>query len=93
MLVLPLMRADAGGTLAVAVLALLVLLIPFRRGELWAFVAVPLGAFVLAACALYAMRTLATNAPASPPLPTDRRRYRSGHPGPGPLPGARGRVT
>lgn len=67
MLVLPLMRADAGGTLAVAVLALLVLLIPFRRGELWAFVAVPLGAFVLAACALYAMRTLATNAPASPP--------------------------
>jgi len=65
---MPLMRGVAGGALAVAILALIVLLIPFRGGEVWAFVAVPVAGFVLSAGALYAMRLLATNTPAKPPF-------------------------
>ncbi|HLT19388.1 MAG TPA: hypothetical protein VKZ96_08035 [Thermomicrobiales bacterium] len=66
-LILALMRGIAGGALAVAVLALLVLMIPFRSGEVWAFVAVPLGGLILSAGALYAMRLVAANTPAAPP--------------------------
>ena len=42
--------------LVLASLALIVLLIPFRGGELWAFIAVPVAGLVLSAGALYAMR-------------------------------------
>ena len=66
-LVLALMRAVAGGALAVAVLGSIVLLIPFQAGAVWAFWAVPLGSFVLSAGSLFAMRLVAANTPAKPP--------------------------
>lgn len=66
-LILALMRAIAGGTLAVAFLGLIVLLIPFRDGAVWAYWAVPLSGLVLSAGSLYAMRLVATNTPGNPP--------------------------
>jgi hypothetical protein len=66
-LVLALMRAVAGGALALAALATLVLLIPFRAGAIWAFWAIPLGGVILSAGALHAMRLVAANTPAKPP--------------------------
>lgn len=67
-LVLALMRAVAGGTLATALLTSFVLFIPFRSGEVWALWAVPLGGCVLSAGSLYAMRIMAVNTRASPPF-------------------------
>jgi hypothetical protein len=67
-LILALMRAVAGGTLAVAALALIVLLIPFRAGMVWAFWAVPAGGMILSAGSLYAMRLVAANTPGKPPF-------------------------
>jgi hypothetical protein len=67
-LILALMRAVAGGTLAVAALALIVLLIPFRAGVVWAFWAVPASGMILSAGSLYAMRLVAANTPGQPPF-------------------------
>ncbi len=67
-LILALMRAVAGGALAAAVLAFIVLLIPFRAGEVWAFWAVPAGGLILSAGSLYAMRHVAANTPGRPPF-------------------------
>lgn len=67
-LILALMRAVAGGTLAIAALALIVLLIPFRVGVVWAFWAVPVAGMILSAGSLYAMRLVATNKPGKPPF-------------------------
>ena len=61
------MRAVAAGALATALLSTVILLIPFRAGEVWAFWALPASTLVLAGGALYAMRLVATNIPARPP--------------------------
>lgn len=66
-LILALMRAVAGGALATALLGTIILLIPFRAGEIWAFWTLPASTVVLAVGALYAMRLVATNTPARPP--------------------------
>ena len=66
-LVLALMRAVAAGALATALLSTVILLIPFRAGEVWAFWTLPASTLVLAGGALYAMRLVATNTPARPP--------------------------
>jgi hypothetical protein len=67
-LVLALMRAVGGGTLATALVTSFVLFIPFRAGEIWALWAVASGGLVLSAGSLYAMRIVAANTPASPPF-------------------------
>ena len=67
-LVLALMRAVAGGALAVATLELFLLFIPFRAGAVWAYWAIPLAGMVLSAGSLYAMSTVSTNTPARPPF-------------------------
>jgi hypothetical protein len=66
-LILALMRAVGGACIAVVVLALFVLLVPFRRGAKWARWALPAGGLVIAAGALYAMLFVALNTTAKPP--------------------------
>lgn len=66
-LILALMKAVGGACLAVVVLGLFVLFVPFRRGEAWARWALPAGGLVIAAGALYAMFSVAANTPATPP--------------------------
>lgn len=66
-LILALMRAVGGGCLAVVVLALFVLIVPFRQGAIWARWAIPAGGLLIAAGALYAMFSVAMNSAASPP--------------------------
>ena len=53
--------------LATALLSTVILLIPFRAGEVWAFWTLPASTLVLAGGALYAMRLVAINTPARPP--------------------------
>ena len=67
-LILALMRAVAGRTLAIAALALIVLLIPFRAAVVWAFWAVPVGGMILSAGSLDATRLVAANTPGKPPF-------------------------
>lgn len=67
LLILGLMRAIGSSALAMAVLALFILLVPFRRGELWARWAIPIGGWLIAGGALYVMWSYAANTPARPP--------------------------
>jgi len=67
-LILALMRAAGGAGLAVVVLELFLLLLPFRRGEVWARWAVPAGGLVISFGALYAMLYVSLNTQATPPL-------------------------
>lgn len=66
-LIISLMRAIGGACLAVAVLGLSVLFIPFRRGEFWARWSLPAGLLVIAAVTLYGMLYVIANTPATPP--------------------------
>jgi hypothetical protein len=66
-LILALMRATGGGLVAVAVLTLVLLLIPFRAGEIWALWAIPIGSLIVSAGGLYAMHLVRTHTPAHPP--------------------------
>jgi hypothetical protein len=66
-LILGLMRAVGGACFAVAVLELILLLVPFRQGAVWARWAIPAGGLVIAAAALYAMIYVALYTPATPP--------------------------
>ncbi|WOD39523.1 hypothetical protein [Nodosilinea sp. E11] len=66
-LILVLMRATGGGLIAVAFLNLVLLLIPFRAGEVWAVWAIPLSNLMVSAGALYAMHIVSSNTPARPP--------------------------
>lgn len=68
-LLLAMMRAAGGGSLASGLAMLLLLAFPFRRGERWARWAVPAVGAVAWAGALYAALLLKTRTPASPPLP------------------------
>jgi hypothetical protein len=66
-LILGLMRAVGGACLAIAVLELAVLFVPFRQGAVWARWAIPAGGLLITAAALYAMNFVAANTPATPP--------------------------
>ena len=66
-LVLALMKAVGGACLAVTVLELVLLFIPFRQGLRWARWAIPGGGLVACATSFYAMIFLALNTPATPP--------------------------
>ena len=66
-LVLGLMKAVGGACLAVVVLELIILFVPFRQGALWARWAIPAGGLVIALSALYAMAYVASRSPATPP--------------------------
>ena len=66
-LILALMRAVGAACLAVVVLILILLFVPFRQGAVWARWAIPAGGLVLSAGALYAMLHVWRNTPATPP--------------------------
>lgn len=66
-LILALMRAVGGACLAVVVLLLILLFLPFRQGVVWARWAIPAGGLVLSAGSLYAMLYVWLNTPATPP--------------------------
>ena len=66
-LILALMRSVGGACLAVVVLLLILLFVPFRQGVVWARWAVPAGGLVISAGALYAMLHVWLNTPATPP--------------------------
>jgi len=65
--VLGVIRGMGAGSFAVALAVLLILLIPFRRGDRWAFWAVPLIGGVFTALTAYAAFTIETLTPASTP--------------------------
>ena len=65
--IIALMRAVGAACLALVVLELFVLVVPFRRGVVWARWAIPAGGLVISGGALYAMLHLALNTPATPP--------------------------
>jgi hypothetical protein len=55
------------GSVAVTVALLIMILIPFRRGQAWARWAVPVVGVWFSALTLYGALTIATRTPASPP--------------------------
>ena len=67
-LIIALMRAAGGAGLAVVVLELFLLLVPFRQGAMWARWAIPTGGLVVSFGALYAMVYVSVNTQATPPL-------------------------
>ena len=67
-LILALMRAAGGAGLAVVVLELFLLFVPFRLGAMWARWAIPTGGLVISFGALYAMVYVSLNTQATPPL-------------------------
>jgi hypothetical protein len=66
-LLLALMKAFGGASLAVGVGMAILLFIPFRRGVLWARCAIPVVGVVAELPALYATLSVAHNTPATPP--------------------------
>jgi hypothetical protein len=66
-LIIALMRGVGGACLAVVVLELVLLFVPFRQGVAWARWAITTGGLVVSAGALYAMIYVALNKPAKPP--------------------------
>ncbi len=67
-LILALMRAAGGAGLAVAVLELFLLFVPFRLGAMWARWAIPTGGLVISFGVLYAMAYVSFHTQATPPL-------------------------
>ena len=65
---LALMRALGGACLGVAVLVGTLLWGPFRRGERWATLAIPMAGLLLCATSLYAQLGVALKTAASPPM-------------------------
>ena len=66
-LILGLMKAVGGTCLAVVVLLLILLFVPFKQGLVWARWAIPAGGLVISAGGLYAMLYVGLNTPATPP--------------------------
>ena len=66
-LILALMRVIGGACLAVVVLELILLFVPFRQGVAWARWAIPAGGLVICAGALYGMLYVGLNTSATPP--------------------------
>jgi hypothetical protein len=66
-LILALMKVIGGACLAVVVLELILLFVPFRQGLIWARWAIPAGGLVISAGALYGMLCVGLNTPATPP--------------------------
>lgn len=60
-------KAMGGGSIGVTLALILLLLIPFRRGDSWARWAVPLIGTVFTALTAYAAFTIDARTPASPP--------------------------
>jgi len=67
-LILALMKAVGGTSIAVALALYIVLLVPFREGARWALWAAPSLGLVQCAAAFYPMSYVALNTTASPPL-------------------------
>jgi hypothetical protein len=67
-LILALMKAMGGAVLAVVVLELFLLFVPFTKREKWALVAIPVGVLTVSVGALYAMVYVSLYTPATPPL-------------------------
>jgi hypothetical protein len=67
-LTVALMRAFSGAALGGAALGMIVLLIPFRAGEVWAFWAIPASSLISGAIGVTAVRHVTRNTPARPPL-------------------------
>jgi hypothetical protein len=61
------LKAMGAGSVAVTVALLIMILIPFRRGQAWARWAVPVVGVLFTALTLYGALTIATRTPASPP--------------------------
>ena len=66
-LIIGLMKAIGGACLAVVILELILILVPFRQGARWARWAIPTGGLVIAGTALYAMAYVAFKTAATPP--------------------------
>lgn len=66
-LILALMKALGGTCIAVVVLELILLFVPFRQGVVWVRWAIPIGGLVVSAGALYAMIYVGLNTKATPP--------------------------
>jgi len=66
-LVLALMRAVGSACLALAILAWILLLVPFRQRAAWASWAIAASGLVMCAGSLYAMMLVARDTPATPP--------------------------
>jgi len=66
-LILALMKAVGGAALAVSVLELFLLFVPFWQGAIWALVAIPVGGIVASSGGLYATVYLLRKAPPIPP--------------------------
>jgi hypothetical protein len=66
-LILGLMRVIGAACLAVVVLQLILLYMPFRQGVVWARWAIPTGGLVICAGGLYGMFYVGLNTSASPP--------------------------
>jgi hypothetical protein len=61
------LKAMGAGSVAASLALLVLLLVPFRRGQAWARWAVPLVGVVFTGLTLYASATIAMRTPASPP--------------------------
>jgi uncharacterized membrane protein YgdD (TMEM256/DUF423 family) len=66
-LILALMRAVGAACLALAILELTLLVIPFRQGAAWATWAIAVSGLVMCAGSFYAMTLVARHTPATPP--------------------------
>jgi hypothetical protein len=66
-LLLALMKAVGASCFAVGIYTLILLFIPFRRGEVWPRWAIPIGGLVVCAGVLYATLIVAFNTPSKPP--------------------------
>lgn len=66
-LILALMKVVAGAWVAGASAMTLLLFIPFRKGERWAYYSIPLIGLLVSGSSLYATLYVAGNTPANPP--------------------------
>lgn len=66
-LILALMKVIGSACLAVVVLELILLFVPFRRGVVWSRWAIPAGGLVICAGTLYGMLYVEFNTSATPP--------------------------
>ena len=66
-LLLALMKATGASCFAVGIYTVILLFIPFRRGEVWPRWAIPSGGLVVCAGVLYATLIVAFNTPSKPP--------------------------
>ncbi|MGK7949110.1 MAG: hypothetical protein AB4368_09980 [Xenococcaceae cyanobacterium] len=67
-LILALMRAVGGGFLATGLTMLILLIIPYRAGEIWSIYAIPAISLCTSSGTLYATWLVKTRTPGNPPL-------------------------